>query len=147
MKHEERVSKLHVNSPTWSLISDLSCCKEETQSVFVFGWRLICCSRGPWASRHRGLKVETSKVASVHLHLPLRPQSRQMKLCFTGAPVSLCWSKLHLFFCFTQTYVMILFFFFSFAHCQTNSRNFHLGISKEVFLSSTSGFQHTCWHQ
>lgn len=44
---------------------------------------------GPLSSeRQRGLKAETSKVASVHLHLLLKPEKRQMMPCSAQGAIS-----------------------------------------------------------
>lgn len=63
----------------WSLISNLSIWgkKKPTQSGFLSVASVWFAAAGPQSSEtQRRLKADTSKVASVHLHLPLKPQNK-----------------------------------------------------------------------
>lgn len=115
---------------------------------------------GPLGSEtQRGLKAETSKVASVYLHLPLKPQRRQTIPCSPwGAITTFQWRpkitamitlsiwshKIHyfenLFVCndWLESNSFL-------STCQKCCRNFTLGISGEVLLSSSRGYQRMSW--
>ena len=164
LKPDTRVPKSDLSSETGASLAIYLCGKEKKKKyhkVALSQRSVWYAAAGPLSSEtRRRLKAETSKVTSVHLHLPLRPPGGQMTPCSAwGAIGSFQWCPqititlsiwghytlyLEKFYVMTGTRPSSEGFL---SACQTRYRNFSLGISGEVFLSSSCGYStcHACW--
>lgn len=161
-----RSPKVRSELGDWSLISNLSLWqwkKKKKHKVALSRRSVWYAAAGPPSSEtRRRLKAETSKVASVHLHLPPRPPGGHTRPCSAwGAIRAFQWCPRITVTPSIRTHYMLYLekkkFYVTtgtrprsesfLSACQTRYRNFSLGISGEVFLSSSCGYSacHACW--
>ncbi len=82
LKPETRVPKSDLSLETGASLAIYLCGHEKKHKVALSLGSVWYAAAGPLSSQtRRGLKAETSKVASVYLHLLLKPQKRQMMHC------------------------------------------------------------------
>lgn len=166
LKPDTRVPKSDLSSETGASLAIYLCGnerKKKKHKVALSRRSVWYAAAGPPSSEtRRRLKAETSKVASVHLHLPPRPPGGHTRPCSArGAIRAFQWCPritvtpsirtrytLYLekkkFYVTTGTRPRSESFL---SACQTRYRNFSLGISGEVFPSSSCGYSacHACW--
>lgn len=166
LKPDTRVPKSDLSSETGASLAIYLCGnerKKKKHKVALSRRSVWYAAAGPPSSEtRRRLKAETSKVASVHLHLPPRLPGGHTRPCSAwGAIRAFQWCPRITVTPSIRTHYMLYLekkkFYVTtgtrprsesfLSACQTRYRNFSLGISGEVFPSSSCGYSacHACW--